>query len=59
MKPNKVQKTKDVLDTAQIRISARLRNEIKGFAALNNMSLVESANLIISTGLGLVKGKKL
>lgn len=55
MKQNK-KKIQDIIPpTAQIRISADLAKQIKASAAMNKLSMVEMADLLIRTGIGLLK----
>lgn len=56
MTPNNKRGTVKVEEpTCQIRVSKRLRESIKISAIKNAMSMEEMANLIISTGIGLLK----
>ncbi len=54
MKSNK-KKIETKEETAQIRVGAVLAKQIKASAAMNHLSMVEMANLLIRTGIGLLK----
>lgn len=42
-------------EVSHIRISRKLAYQMKVFAATNKKTMVETANLIIQTGMGLLK----
>lgn len=55
MKLNRKKKVDNIIPTAQIRVSRRLAEQIKVSAAVNKLGMVEMADLLISTGIGILK----